>query len=90
MDTPDRAVDLPEPLAAHLDASPPAKATWDGLTDQERHALAHWIHKAWFERGEEERAGELFEALTNGRDALATWTLAEQQLPTGSGIFGVF
>lgn len=89
MDTADRAPDLPEPLAAHLDGSPEARGTWDALTDTERHALARWIHGAWFERGEQERAGELFEALTNGREALSTWTQAEQDMPTGTGLFGL-
>lgn len=86
MDTPDRAADLPEPLAAHLDSSPVAQETWAQLTDSERHALAQWIHKAWFEHGEEERANELFEAMTSGRDALAAWTVAEQQLPAARRI----
>ena len=89
MDTPDRAPDLPEPLAAHLDSSPDAQSTWDALNDQERHQLAHWIHQAWFEHGEEERARELFEALSNGRDALAAWTIAEQQLPAARRILGL-
>jgi uncharacterized protein YdeI (YjbR/CyaY-like superfamily) len=86
MDTPDRAVDLPEPLAAHLDASAEATATWNELSQDERHSLAHWIHQAWFERGEEERADELFAALSAGRDALAAWTVAEQQLPAARRI----
>jgi uncharacterized protein YdeI (YjbR/CyaY-like superfamily) len=86
MDTPDRAADLPEPLAAHLDASAEATATWNALSQQERHALAQWIHQAWFERGEEARADELFAAMTAGRDALAAWTSAEQQLPAARRI----
>jgi len=89
MDTPDREPDLPEPLAAHLDSSPEARETWEGLTLAERHGLARWIHQAWFERGEQERAEEIFEALTGGREALSAWTKAQQQLPTGTGVFGI-
>lgn len=89
MDTPDREPDLPEPLARHLDVSPSARETWDGLTREERHGLAHWIHQAWFERGEYERAEEIFAALGEGREALAAWSEAQQQLPGGTGLFGV-
>ena len=89
MDTPDREPDLPEPLARHFDSSPDARATWDGLTLEERHGLARWIHQAWFEHGEQERAEEVFEALTGGRDALSAWTEAQQHLPSGTGPFGV-
>ncbi|HVV29258.1 MAG TPA: YdeI/OmpD-associated family protein [Mycobacteriales bacterium] len=90
MDTPDREPDLPEPLARHLDSSPPARDTWDSLSPQERSALAHWIHQSWFEHGEQERAEELFEAMTGGRESLAGWTRAQQHLPRGTAIFGLF
>jgi len=89
MDTPDREPDLPEPLARHLDASPAAQETWNALTLAERHALASWIHRAWFERGERTRAEEVFEALTNGREGLSAWTEAQQHLPSGTGILGL-
>lgn len=89
MDTADREPDLPEPLARHLDTSPAARETWDGLTLAERHGLAGWIHQAWFERGEQERAEEVFEALTGGREALAAWSEAQQHLPSGTGLFGI-
>jgi uncharacterized protein YdeI (YjbR/CyaY-like superfamily) len=90
MDTPDRQADLPEPLAEHLDASPEARATWDALTAQDRHRLAHWIHQAWTEHGERQRAEELFEAMTNGVDAFAAWTTDNQWLPaSSSGFFGI-
>jgi uncharacterized protein YdeI (YjbR/CyaY-like superfamily) len=88
MNTPDREPDLPEPLARHLDVSPSARETWEQLTLGERHALSHWIHQAWFEHGEQERAEEIFDALTAGRESLAAWTAAQQQLPTGTGLFG--
>jgi len=90
VDTPDREPDLPEPLAEHLDASPEARATWDGLGREDRHALAHWIHQAWFEHGERVRAQELFEAMVQGPDALSVWTRAQQALPAStSGFFGL-
>jgi uncharacterized protein YdeI (YjbR/CyaY-like superfamily) len=88
--TPDREPDLPEPLAAHLDSAPQAAATWAELTPEQRHALAGWIHRAWFERGERTRAEELFEVLSAGSDALAAWTQAQQELPgSTSGFFSI-
>jgi uncharacterized protein YdeI (YjbR/CyaY-like superfamily) len=89
MDTPDREPDLPEPLAQHLDVSPNARETWEGLSREERHGLARWIHQAWFVRGEQERAEEVFAALTGGRETLSAWTEAQQHLPSGTGLFGV-
>ena len=83
MDTPDREPALPEPLADHLDTSPDAAHTWGALSTKERHGLARWIHQAWSEHGERERAEELFDALNGGREAVSAWTSAQQQLPSG-------
>jgi len=90
VNTPDREPDLPEPLAAHLDGSSDAAAAWAALTVEQRHALAGWIHQAWFERGERARAEELFEALGSGSEALGAWTQAQQALPgSTSGFFSI-
>lgn len=87
MDTADREPDLPEPLAEHFDASPEAADTWGQLSREDRHALAGWIHQAWFRHGEQTRAEELFEAMRNGPDALAAWSRAQQGLPPGTSTF---
>lgn len=90
MDTPDRDVDLPEPLAEHLDRSAEARATWDALTGEDRHRLAAWIHQAWTAHGERVRAEELFTAMSGGLDAFSAWTVDNQWLPaSSSGFFGL-
>ena len=90
MNTPDREPDLPEPLAAHLDASAEARATWQALTPADRHHLAQWIHHAWTAHGERQRAEELFAAMSNGVEAFAAWTTDNQWLPaSSSGFFGI-
>lgn len=90
MNRSDREPDLPEPLAAHLATSAEARVTWDALSLEDRHALASWVHQAWFARGERERAEELFEAMRGGIDAFSVWTRAQQWLPaSSSGLFGL-
>lgn len=90
MDTPDRSSDLPEALAEHLDASPEARATWDALSAEDRHALATWIHQAWTGHGERERASELLAAMSGGVEAFSAWTVDNQWLPaSSSGFFGL-
>jgi uncharacterized protein YdeI (YjbR/CyaY-like superfamily) len=90
MDTPDREPDLPEPLAAHLDTSPEARATWEALTPEGRHALAHWIHQAWTAHGERTRAEELLAAMSQGIEAFQAWDADNQWLPASTGgLFGL-
>jgi uncharacterized protein YdeI (YjbR/CyaY-like superfamily) len=90
MDTPDRSTDLPEPLAAHFDTAPDARATWDALTAEDRHKLAKWVHQAWTGHGERERAEELFAAMSGGIEAFSAWTVDNQWLPaSSSGFFGL-
>lgn len=87
MDTPDRTTDLPEPLAEHLDGSPEARATWEALTPEDRHRLARWVHQAWTEHGERERAQELFAAMSGGVEAFSAWTVDNQWMPASSSGF---
>jgi uncharacterized protein YdeI (YjbR/CyaY-like superfamily) len=62
-----RDMELPEDLAARIDADPAAKATYATLSAQNRYALAFRLHNLKTAAARERKLGEFVEMLREGR-----------------------
>ena len=62
-----REMELPEDLAARIDADPSAKATYATLSAQNRYALAFRLHNLKTAAARERKVGEFVEMLREGR-----------------------
>ena len=59
-------ITVPADLAAALDASPAARAAFDGLTGQDRYSVLHRVHTAATERTRTKRIAALVDTLAGG------------------------
>ena len=59
-------ITVPADLAAALDASPAARAAFDGLTGQDRYSVLHRVHTAATEKTRTKRIAALVDTLAGG------------------------
>ena len=67
LDTAPREVDVPEALAAALDADPEAKASFDRMAFTHRKEYARWIADAKQEQTRQRRLGQALEMIRAGK-----------------------
>ncbi|MEA2292081.1 MAG: hypothetical protein QOF17_1101 [Solirubrobacteraceae bacterium] len=67
LDTAERTVEVPEALAAALDADPAARETFDGLAYTHRKEYARWVDEAKRDETRERRVSQAIEMIKAGR-----------------------
>jgi hypothetical protein len=67
LDTEPRTVEVPDALAAALDADPPARAAFDALAHTHRKEFARWVSEAKREETRERRIAKTLEMLRDGK-----------------------